>query len=128
MAESKTEKMRKLFEDKQLDEEMLEGVAGGNDGGVSDDSLFLNVLLRGCPGQCDRYGIYKCQNMYIRGKIVDEVTTAWASVGIKAELHLNKKNRYFDAASGREMTRGQAYSFAEKVVGKKLKKSDWYWD
>ena len=53
---NKTEKMRKLFADKALDTEEMENVAGGSYDQTADDSRFLNVLLRGHPAQCDRYG------------------------------------------------------------------------
>ena len=47
MAESKTEKMRKLFADKQVSTEQLEDVAGGCTAQIAQDSRYLNVLLRG---------------------------------------------------------------------------------
>ena len=61
---NKTDKMRKLFANKVLDVEEMENVAGGSADQVADDSRFLNVLLRGHPAQCDRYGENKIEFDY----------------------------------------------------------------
>ena len=44
----------KLKDENKLTEDELEQVAGGDM--LANDSRFLNVLLRGCAGQCGRYG------------------------------------------------------------------------
>ena len=121
----KTDKMRKLFADKTLDAEQMDGVAGGTYGENADDSRFLNVLLRGRPGQPDRYGETRC---YGSSEIEKEITTAWASVGVTANIYKAPagKNHYY--INGKEVTRDQAWAHAQQVVGKTLKKSDWYWD
>ena len=129
MAGSQTDKMRKLFADKQLDASEMDAVAGGTTHEIADDSRFLNVLLRGRPGQCDRYGETKVS--YGSGSTLRraEVARAWDSIGVKM---LTKKgdddaNRYW-LADGTPLTRDQAWAYAQQVVGKTLKKSDWYWE
>ena len=127
MAESKTEKMRKLFADKQVDAEQLEAVAGGTTPETADDSRFLNVLLRGHPAQCDRYGEYKVGDDYsARKDRWEEIRQAWRAVGISWSCYSGKGNEYWKDC--RKITREQAYEHAMNVMGKQLKKSDWYWD
>ena len=132
METGKTEKMRKLFADKQLSAEQLEDVAGGDldhCGGKGDDSRFLNVLLRGHPAQPDRHGERKLELDYANnGSRYAELRSAWEACGV----HLHKidetgGNRYV-LHSGREVTREQAMNHAMNVMGRQLKKSDWYWE
>ena len=126
MAESKTEKMRKLFADKQVSAEQLEDVAGGTAHQTADDSRFLNVLLRGHPAQCDRYGEYKVEDDYTACKDrQEEIRQAWRAVGISWSCYSGKSNEYWKDC--RKITREQAYEHAMNVMGKRLKKSDWYW-
>ena len=83
MTDSKTAKMRKLFADKELGTEQLENVAGGVLSETADDSRFLNVLLRGRPFQCDRYGETSIDyDQFDKG---EEIALAWDSVGIKMQ-------------------------------------------
>ena len=50
----------KLDKEHELSKEELEQVSGGCDYEISDDSKFLNVLLRGTDyHRCDRYGKFK---------------------------------------------------------------------
>ncbi len=121
---NKTDKMRKLFADKQVSAEQLENVAGGFHNETADDSRFLNVLLRGRPGQCDRYGEARC---YCSPEICEEISAAWASVGVTVITHQTSYNNEY-SINGKEVTRDQAWAHAQQVVGKTLKKSDWYWD
>ena len=127
---SKTEKMRKLFANKALDVEEMDNVAGGSLHETADDSRFLNVLLRGHPGQCDRYG-----ETYAGGH-VGEIKNAWKVVGVEMEV-----NYYYNRAdgvplggyyvykiNGEYVDAEDAYRHAMKVTGKNLKPSDWYWD
>jgi len=126
---SKTEKMRKLFANKALDVEEMDNVAGGSYHELADDSRFLNVLLRGHPAQPDRHGERKLELDYANnGSRYAELRSAWEACGV----HLHKidetgGNRYV-LHSGREVTREQAMNHAMNVIGKQLKKSDWYWD
>ena len=125
---SNTGKMRKLFAENALDVEQLDGVAGGGTCEMSDDSCFLNVLLRGRPGQCDRYGDWKSDPYSIGYEDrVEEVKAAWASVGVTADIQKGMlRNRYY--INGKTVTRDQAWTHAQQVVGKTLKRSDWYWE
>ena len=118
---SNTGKMRKLFADKQMSAEQMDGVAGGTYRENADDSRFLNVLLRGRPGQCDRYGDYM-----VGGKI-PEIQQAWASVGVTMLTERNDAGHYHQI-NGKTVSAEEAYNYAMKVVGKQLKPSDWYWD
>ena len=131
MLDSKTEKMRSLFADKQLTAEELEEVVGGSNHDWADDSRFLNVLLRGRPGQCDRYG----ESDYVIPYHIDEVRAAWATVGVQARMpkkidgtgnSIVSEPEYF--IDGKRVRRVEAWEHAMKVVGKRLKRSDWYWD
>ena len=125
MAESKTEKMRKLFADKQVSTEQLEDVAGGCTAQIAQDSRYLNVLLRGHPDQCDRYG--ETRAMYETESIGAEVTKAWAAVGITYQINSRGLNTYYDAETGNVLSLVEAKRLAEKRVGKKLYYQDWYW-
>ena len=129
--ESPTQKMRELHGDKELTMEQLDDVAGGSAWETSDDSCFLNVLLRGRPGQCDRYGEWKCsKEAYGSEERCREVQAAWASVGIKFSWNADgwKNKNSYKLIGGRNLSRDEAYAHAMKVVGKTLKKSDWYWE
>ena len=125
MAESKTDKMRKLFADKQVSTEQLEAVAGGCTAQIAQDSRYLNVLLRGHPDQCDRYG--ETRAMYETESIGAEVTKAWAAVGITYQINSRGLNTYYDAETGNVLSLVEAKRLAEKRVGKKLYYQDWYW-
>ncbi len=121
---SKTDKMRKLFAENALDVEEMERIVGGalaHCGGLADDSRFLNVLLRGRPGQCDRYGDYFAK------RSVPEIQRAWASVGVTMLTEGNDVG-YYHQINGKTVSPEEAYNYAMKVVGKQLKPSDWYWD
>ena len=130
MTVSQTEKMRKLFSDKALAVEEMEGVAGGSKATdkTADDSRFLNVLLRGRPGQCNRYGETRAGSAYESDSIAHEVAVAWKSVGIGFRPANDSGIYYWDMNTGRHLLREEAYEMAQKVVGKRLNKSDWYWD
>ena len=80
----------------------------------SNDSRFLNVLLRGREGQCDRYGSWTA------GSHTGEIENAWASVGITIS-----HSCYF--LDGKKITREMARQHAQDIVGKTLQKSDWDW-
>ena len=126
MAESKTEKMRQLFADKQVSTEQLEDVAGGCTAQIAQDSRYLNVLLRGHPDQCDRYG--ETRAMYETESIGAEVTKAWAAVGITYQINSRGLNSYKDAKTGHPLNWVEAQKLAEQRMGKQLNYSDWYWD
>ena len=53
---SKLDKLRAKHADKMLTADELDNIAGGSAWELADDSQFLNVLLRGHPAQCDRWG------------------------------------------------------------------------
>ena len=129
MAESKTEKMRKLFANKALDVEEMDNVAGGSYHELADDSRFLNVLLRGHPAQPDRHGERKLELDYANNSSrYAEIRGAWDACGVRLQkIDETGGNRYV-LHSGREVTREQAMNHAMNVIGKQLKKSDWYWD
>ncbi|SEH33080.1 hypothetical protein [Selenomonas sp. KH1T6] len=119
MAESKTEKMQQMLADKAVDAEQLDNVSGGSYAYLCDDSEFLNMLLRGKPGQC------KCNKhadfddgffATMRNRpIIDDIATAWAAVGIRLEgsADVDTANRYFNMETGAEMSRYDAIKHAE---------------
>lgn len=112
---------------KKLSENVLSHISGGSAGETSDDSKFLNVLLHGRPHQCDRYGTFR-----IRSQVHDdEIKEAWNSVGVDVTIH---SGNLFAAGppnvykiNGRVVRQYDAMEHAMKVVGKRLKKSDWDW-
>ena len=106
---------------KKLSDNSLDFVSGGTSYETADDSRFLNVLLAGKPGQCDRYGddrIY-CE------KHGHQVQRAWAAAGVTAFISKDSLNYYL--GGGKWLTQEQAREFAMNFVGKHLKKSDWDW-
>ena len=130
---NQTEKMRKLFAEKTLSVDEMEAIAGGaldHCDSLADDSRFLNVLLRGHPGQCDRYGETSA------GGHVGEIKIAWKVVGVEMEVnyYLNRADgvplggSYTYKINGEYVDPEDAYRHAMKVTGKNLKPSDWYWD
>ena len=127
MEMNKTDKMRKLFANKALDVEEMENVAGGSYDQTADDSRFLNVLLRGHPAQCDRYGEKKIKLDYANNdRRFAEIEAAWKVCGVEAKVKKSYANHYY--IDGLEVTQSQAMNHAMNVMGKQLKKSDWYWD
>jgi hypothetical protein len=117
-------KIKELKQKNVLSDELLDGVSGGSSQETSDDSKFLNVLLQGRPGKCDRYGTWRA------GCNKPEIVTAWASVGIKAVLNDHSmyqtiSNEYY--LNGKQISRDEAWAHAEQVVGRHLAKSEWDW-
>ena len=120
-----------IFNSEMMNDEQLDLVSGGRNVEFADDSRFLNVLLRGRPGHCDRYGEWKAMS---HG---DEIVNAWKSVGIDIVYHniihsgpdgLTSKETISDySLNGKKITRAAAFAHAESVVGKHLQKSDWKW-
>jgi len=110
----------KLKNENQLTEDELEQVAGGSI--LSDDSRFLNVLLRGKWQQCDRYGEWRA------GEHFNEIVKAWASVGVELYFAVQGKDgKYCYNINGKEVSRYDAWLHAEQVVGRHLKRADWDW-
>ena len=107
-----------------MNEEELDNVSGGSSGELANDSRFLNVLTN---GKCDRYGEYKAYRY--RASIEKEITAAWATVGIKADVTGNIcfSNKYKRIDNGQELTQEQARQYAMDFVGRQLKESDWKW-
>ncbi len=126
MGNAKMEQLKKMKADNTLDMESLDTVAGGDCYQMSDDTRFLNVLLRGRTGQPDRYGATKC---WMCDDIADELKAAWKSVGIICEPNsdMSGNNVYKLAYTGGEISREQAWDYVQARVGKYLKKEDWDW-
>ena len=109
----------KLNNENKLTDADLEQVTGGGDA-MSDDSRYLNVLLRGREGHCGRYGYWKAIDHY------DEIVRAWASVGVEFECTGDNFD-YSYRINGKPVNRYEAWLHAEQVVGKHLKRADWDW-
>ena len=109
----------KILKDEVMSDEELDGVAGGDCYQTADDSRFLNSL----NGSCDRYGSTK---IWFGGK-KNEIEKAWASVGIKADVHtdLSDSNKYF--LNGQEISQEQARQHAMNVTGHHMTESEWKW-
>jgi len=111
----------------KLNDQELEDVVGGSAGTTAEDSRFLNVLLAGMPGRCDRYGSFR-----IRFENLDsEIAGAWKSVGVDATIHSGgpissgRANTY--KINGKEVSHYEAMQHAMNVVGKQLSRKDWDW-
>jgi len=116
-----------MEETKKIPNEDLEAVSGGSCYETADDSRFLNVLLAGRPGHCDRYGATR-----IWAEDHDkEIKDAWASVGIKAVLNngnifsTGTNNSYY--LNGQWITQEQARQHAMDVTGVHLTRAQWDW-
>ena len=116
-----------LLKDEMMTDEELDQVVGGTRAETSDDSKFLNVLLHGKPGQCDRYGVTRVALENHDG----EITTAWAAVGVVAEIHSGGAFRYGDPnrywIDNKEVSRSKAWAHAQKVIGRTLTRDQWDW-
>jgi len=112
---------------KKLTENSLRYVSGGSAGETSDDSRFLNVLLQGRNYQCDRYGTFRIRTQDHDG----EIKRAWSSVGVDVTIHSGNIFTSGDPnvyrINGKVVSQYDAMEHAMKVVGKKLKQSDWDW-
>jgi len=112
---------------KKLSENILSQVSGGTATETADDSRFLNVLLQGKPGQCDRYGTFRIR---IQDHEV-EIERAWKAAGVDATISSGDllfegfPNKY--KVNGITVTQEQARQHAMKVIGRQLKVSDWNW-
>ena len=126
---NKTEKMRKLFANKALDVEEMDAVVGGTYDESADDSCFLNVLLQGHPAQPDRHGSEKLAISYksVNEPRYEEIKKAWAVCGVDVMIQDEDYVGNFYSINGTKVTRQMAMNHAMKVMGRKLKKSDWYW-
>ena len=110
------------FAEEMLTDDELDNVAGGTPGESADDSRFLNVLLQGRPGQCDRYGGF---TMFIDEEARKDLTKAWNSLGIDF-YHNHVVGNYY-SKNGKKISREEAWAHAESVVGKHLTKEQWNW-
>ena len=112
----------KFDKENKLTNEELESVSGGLMKEIAEDSRFLNVLLRGRPEQCDRYGEWRIA----WGDHEDEIEKAWASVGVNVYLSRDGYNTY-RISNGEAVTQEEARQYAMNFVGRHLNRSDWDW-
>ncbi len=122
MEKTALDRLKITKENNMLNEKDLEETSGGWPGEMADDSRFLNVLLKGLPGQPGRYGKTKC---FFSGDVANEIQKAWKSVGIDVWQADVGSNSY--TLNGKDISREEAWAHAEKVVGRHLVKSDWDW-
>lgn len=117
----------KLDKENKLNNEELEQVSGGYLYETSNDSKFLNVLLRGTGyHRCDRYGKTKIVWGGSGPEPRQDIRNSWERLGITAIFHgAFEHNEYY--LNGKRITRDEAWDYAEKVVGKHLERSDWDW-
>ena len=121
---TREENLKKINEQLELmSDDELDAVAGGTTTEMADDSRFLNSL----NGSCDRYGEWRIRNQ-LHG---EEITKAWATVGVKAELNSGyiigegAPNKY--SINGQQVTQEQARQHAMKVTGHYMTEKDWKW-
>ena len=121
-----TEIMKEKFADKEMSMEQLENVAGGVIKELSEDSQFLNTLLQGRPGQCKRYSVKECRGFFYNHDVEEEVNKAWDSIGITYKFSFNaSESSYFRKDNGRKLTREEAMTYAQDVVGKHMSSAEW---
>ena len=109
---------------KKISDEALNFVSGGDNNQTADDSRFLNVLLAGRPGQCDRYGATR---IFFESH-EKEIQNAWASIGVLAHLQDGwtvLDNRYL--VNGQWVDQEAARQYAMKVTGVYLTRAQWDW-
>ena len=114
--------MMKLENANKLTDDDLEQVVGGNN--MEQDSKFLNVLLRGRPGHCGRWGSFTVADHWW------ELHDAWRSVGVDTQQEYDGYFGGYEVAyyiDGKRVRQFDAWIHAEKVVGKHLKRADWDW-
>ena len=121
---TREENLKKINAELELmSDDELDAVAGGTTTEMANDSRFLNSL----NGSCDRYGEWRIGNE----SHGEEITKAWATVGVKAELHSGyiigegAPNKYF--INGQQVTQEQARQHAMKVTGHYMTEKDWKW-
>ncbi len=103
----KMDKLNKLSNDE------LKQVAGECDYEISNDSKFLNVLLRGTDyHRCDRYGKFKffCGSSKRYGPCED-IENSWRVLGIEMVPYAVDHNEYW--LNGKLLTRDEAWDYAE---------------
>ena len=117
----------KLDKEHELSKEELEQVSGGCDYETSNDSRFLNVLLRGTDyHRCDRYGKFKIfWGSSKRYGPCEDIENSWRVLGIEMVPYACDHNEYW--MNGKRITRDEAWAHAEAVVGKHLERKDWDW-
>ena len=109
------------FADEMFTDDELDQVVGGSNVESSDDSKFLNALLNGTGyHQCKRYS---AKDLYDDVESRFDVLLSWGSVGIEIKLFDHDKNLYI--LNGKEITRAEAWSHAQNLVGKHLTKEQW---
>ena len=120
---TREENIKKINDELELlSNEELEQVAGGSLGQTADDSRFLNVLMYGRAGHCDRYGKTK---IAFSCDAVKDVTNAWAALGIEFKSETIGDNKY--KLGNYYITQEMAWEHAEKVCGRHLERKDWDW-
>ena len=126
-------KDEKIFDNEVLSDEELENVVGGSNGEIADDSRFLNVLLAGTKyRQCDRYCGFRIN---FDSDARTDVMLAWSSLGIIYGYGGDNVSYQFQGGvivdgqvmGGMNLTREQAWAYAEKLVGKHLTEKQWNW-
>lgn len=105
------------FADEVMNEDELDGVAGGTCYEMADDSRFLNSL----NNSCERYGSF----ISFLGVGSTEVIEAWKKLGIEAKLYNIDGNKYY--LNGKKITQEEARQHAMKVTGHYMTESDWKW-
>ena len=113
---TREENIKKINEElEKLSDEELDKVAGGTLQESSDDSLYLNDLLYGRPGQCDQYGKTKLALMV---SAQHDLENAWSSVGVECKLSDFGDNKY--SVNGQAISRRRAYEIAWEKVGRNI--------
>jgi len=109
---------------KKLSDNSLDFVSGGDNDETADDSRFLNVLLAGRPGQCDRYGATR---IFFESH-EKEIKNAWAAVGVLAELNDGwTVVGNFYLAGGKWVSQEEARQYAMNYIGKHITRAQWDW-
>jgi len=112
-----SEKMEKLKEAKPanlLSEDELDDTAGGSCGEMADDIRILHEWMAGRPECPDLFG--KTKIMFSGAEACDQLTKAWASLGVTANLSTEKDVANIYTLDGKQITREQALKHAQSIL------------
>ena len=116
-----TKIMQEKFADKEMNKEQLESVAGGTNEQTKRDTYFLRHMLGN--GACRSWSRSFEEDNWASSGINKEVVAAWKKVGVDAYINPVDLNQY--SINGKQVSQGEAYRHAQKVLNKYVKDSDW---
>ena len=108
------ENLKKISELEIISDEELDKVSGGGCRQSSDDSRFLNVLMRGHPAQPERFGATKILfdvKAYGDPGFRRSIAAAWATLGVTADLNNTIVDNVYKI-DGKKVSQQEAWAHA----------------